>query len=122
MPIITWTKTHNVGNKIIDTQHKKFVDLINEIYDKLLKKEKIVDSDIINLIEFANEHFKTEEEIFKDYPKADEHKKEHQKIKDDLKKYIDNLDHQKVYGLIGFLARWFNKHLSKMDRTYIDYI
>ncbi|MGC8720293.1 MAG: hemerythrin domain-containing protein, partial [Thermodesulforhabdaceae bacterium] len=62
MPLIRWDESLSVGIAEIDDQHKRLVNMINELYDAMLqKKGKAVLSQIIKeMAEYAAVHFATE--------------------------------------------------------------
>ena len=88
----------SVGNSIIDDQHRYLICLMNTIEIALRdnKNKDILKTAIDQLFEYTEYHFIQEERIQQKikFPKAAEHKQEHQRILKDLnsiKQQIDKL-------------------------------
>ncbi len=128
MGIIKWEDKMSVKVKEIDEQHKKLVNMINELHEAMLERKskealgKIIDG----LIEYTDIHFKTEEKYFDKfgYPEADAHKKEHQ---DFVKKVVDfkkGYDEGKLLlslDVMNFLKDWLVNHIMGSDQKYSDF-
>lgn len=124
---IQWSEEHSVNVKEIDDQHKKFIEILNEFYDAITKGsgrgelDKLLDK----ITEYASWHFSTEEGYFDEfkYEGSEEHKKEHQKIKDRISafKHKKGTNEIEYYSdLIDFLEEWLVDHLDVMDKKYIE--
>ena len=90
MEKIQWLGEYNIGLELIDTQHQKLVEILNNLNE--IKKEKNIESLIRvfhDLICYSRIHFFDEEEIMKkiNYPKYEEHKLEHKFFIDKLESY-----------------------------------
>ena len=95
---IIWRDKMSVGNSIIDDQHRYLICLMNTIEIALRNDDDrdILQTAVEQLFEYTEYHFAQEEQIQLKikYPKAVEHKEEHQKILVDLlaiKKQVDAL-------------------------------
>ena len=84
MALMTWKEEYSVNIKVIDSQHKKLVDLLNQIYDatKVGKGKEVLAKILSELVSYTKVHFTTEEEFFKkfSYPGYLQHKNEHDKL------------------------------------------
>jgi hemerythrin len=77
MTAIKWDESYVVGVGVIDEQHKHFVGLLNNLYESLESKHtENVQVIIQDLTDYADHHFKTEEDYFDKlhYPDAEIHK------------------------------------------------
>lgn len=79
---IVWTEEMETGHPVIDRQHKKLVDAINELFGVLLSDD--VDfgkvTEILQfLADYTDFHFSSEEKLMKrvGYPGFDTHKEQH---------------------------------------------
>ncbi len=66
MSLMSWNDKMSVGIAVIDQEHKKLVDLLNELYDGIQAnhaKEKL-GTVLDGLIAYAASHFKREEQFF----------------------------------------------------------
>jgi hemerythrin-like metal-binding protein len=125
--LIKWTSKYSVQSELIDKQHKKLCDMINELYDAFVnarakeKSEKILK----DMAEYAVYHFSTEEDLFEryNYSLTEEHKQEHQafvaKVQEFLNKYQKG-DVMLSYEIMNFLKDWLLNHILVSDHKYID--
>jgi hypothetical protein len=65
MTFIAWEQKYNTGIKEIDTQHKRLVDIINELYDARHSQssQAVLNVILSRLIDYAEYHFDFEEAI-----------------------------------------------------------
>ncbi len=124
---INWDQSFSVEIKQIDQQHKKLVDLVNQLHKGMkagnskLLMGKILDE----LVNYTAEHFKTEEDIFERIKYA--RKEEHERIHEDLVGKV--IEFQKSFhsgnalismDLMNFLKDWLVNHIKGEDRKYIQ--
>lgn len=127
MPIV-WKEEMKVGIVEIDSQHKHFIDLMNEAYqafNNLAPKEQLEEL-IDKIIEHKERHFATEEGYFDryHYEFADEHKEAHRKLSEkviEFKKRFTTEDNLQIAAdLLWFLEDWLVNHLGVYDRKYVS--
>jgi hemerythrin len=127
--MISWTDNLSVGIKEIDDQHKKFLELVNQLHDAVVaKKSHEVESKIIDsLIEYAFYHFTLEERYLdrSNYPHTEQHKKEHEEFVDKIIKF--RKEHEKgklafTIKMINFMNNWWINHVLNSDKKYEPYI
>lgn len=132
--MFVWKKEFELGIKSIDEQHKKLLDIGNQINELILDYSDSHNNftDIYNLIEelknYTVYHFDTEEELFIKYNYSDyeNHKKEHDKFVD----YLDSIDlnhvdeNQKEFlnELLNKIVQWVFRHIITTDFLYKDYL
>ena len=117
-----WNTAFETGITIIDTQHKVIVKTLNELYDIIIEEDNSkIDNIIIELLNYTDYHFNTEEKLFEKYkfPEETEHKLEHknfiEKINEKLnKKKSDDL----AMDLLEFLKDWLVDHILVTDQKY----
>ena len=82
--MFTWNEKYSVGFDEIDTQHKKFLILTDEVRDLIGKgeHENTVLNKVNELFNYAKWHFDTENIYMKKcrYEYVEEHSNEHKKI------------------------------------------
>jgi len=128
--LIKWNDGLSVGIANIDEQHKKFVDIINKLFDARREKTspEVMGKLIDELTDYARVHFKTEELYFEmyDYPEAKEHKEEHDqlvsKVQEFKEKFDDGSDLFVAGNLATFLNTWLSDHLIKIDKKYSRFL
>jgi hemerythrin-like metal-binding protein len=127
--LINWNHDFSVHNEIIDAQHKKLVDIINELHTSLEegKSQQDLQKIVDDLILFIIEHFKTEEHFMvkASYVFFKEHKQEH----DDLVRQALALQAGYRSGkieitkdILDFLHVWLVKHIEGSDTKLIGKI
>lgn len=123
--IFQWTPDYSVNVKELDEQHKKFIAVLNDLYQAILnnRQKEELQGIFAKLDDYLNFHFATEEKYFDkfNYEGSEEHKAEHQKAKDkiaDIKQR--SKDDEKVisFELIDFLEDWLISHVDTMDKKY----
>lgn len=123
-----WRPDFNLGIEEIDKQHRKIVDLINELSEAFMKdtaREKL--SDIFKeLIDYADYHFKDEEALFSahNFPFTAEHIEMHkrfiQKVTNLKQKYEE--DQPVTFRVLGFMKEWLTDHILDADREYASLV
>lgn len=127
MVAIKWDDSYIVGVSVIDEQHKHFVGLLNTLYESLESKhtEKIAEI-IKDLSDYAEHHFKTEEDYFDKlhYPDAEIHKAAHNELRVKVKSFADRHDKPKKLGvdLLFFLERWLLVHFRGADTKFAKFL
>ncbi|MGD0893067.1 MAG: bacteriohemerythrin [Terracidiphilus sp.] len=84
MPFMVWNDRLSVGVGALDDDHKKLVDMINELYDSILagRGAEICSGMIDRLAVYTDDHFAREEALFAqaEYPDAEAHIAVHRRI------------------------------------------
>ena len=124
--IFPWDSSFETGIKEIDHQHKKLVEIINDLATKLVFSQKRIDLDQIfkELIDYARYHFKTEEAIWShhlgNHPSYEKHQKTHSKFTTHIKMLLKELENKPIKEVIenalGFLTEWLVSHILESDR------
>ncbi len=125
MEYIKWRNEFSVGNDEIDSQHKKIIDLINDLYDAFVKKNEELETDRVlkELTDYAKNHFKHEEEMFErlGFNLKTEHIKEHKSFIQKVDKMVsDSKANKKLLSmkLTNFLQKWLVNHILEEDSKY----
>jgi hemerythrin-like metal-binding protein len=122
-----WKKEYYTNIDEVDNQHQHFLNIINDLYDAILKREtdKRLEGIFNDLIDYTEKHFRTEEKYFDEfkYKYTDEHKIEHNLLRERLKELQGQYNTNKTvlsFALIDFLVEWLTNHLEEMDSKYIE--
>ncbi len=129
MSLINWKETYSVGISGIDNQHKKLIEMINNLHDGMIsgKSEESISKVLFDLIEYTTTHFLTEEELFDKYgyPESELHKQQHNKL---VEKVIE-IQNKYHFGeqvltmdLMNFLRDWLNDHIIGSDKKYSSFL
>lgn len=129
MPMLEWNDDLSVMVAEVDEQHKKCVDMVNELYDSMRSSSsdetllKIVD-DMRNYTEF---HFTTEEKLMEQYGfnGLQEHKQEHEEfiakvgqVEGDCQSGKGSLDME----VLNFLSNWLVTHINDTDKKMGEFL
>lgn len=123
-----WRPDFNLGIKEIDDQHKKIIELINELNEAFMHSEAREKLGVIldEMADYANYHFKTEEKLFSEhnYPFAAEHIKLHEAFKEKVIHFKEQFDKglPVTFRVLGFLRKWLTNHILDIDREYVDIV
>lgn len=125
--IFSWNKNLEIGIEEIDIQHKKLVDLINELANNLTTdQESQIAKTFEKLANYADYHFKSEEEVWKnninDKYLLDSHKSTHDsflpKVLEIQEKNKDKSFHEVTEEILLFLIRWLAYHIIDEDKRF----
>ncbi len=125
MTLMVWKEEYGVKIAQIDQQHKRIVDLINQLNEAMSKgKAKDVLGKILDdLVSYCASHFKLEEQLMQanEYPGFAEHKEKHDKMTAkvlNLKKEVDAGRKLISLEVMKFLEQWLDKHILGTDKQY----
>jgi hemerythrin-like metal-binding protein len=125
MPLITWGPKLEIGIGIIDSQHKRLVDLINKL-DEATKEGRAVEAvgeTLKGLIDYTHTHFSTEQELLKEnnYEDYTLHCREHRIFTDQIEIYQDRLNAGSLNlsgNVMSYMRGWLLTHIGSSDRAY----
>ncbi len=125
MAYIEWSPEYSVGVEVFDNQHKKLVEIVNNLHESMLKgKSRSVMAEILDeLIQYTVEHFQTEESLFDQhgYPKESEHRHQHKTLTDQVVAFRNEFlagTTMISIGLLEFLRKWLVEHMQGADMAY----
>ena len=125
MAIIQWSNFFSVGVDIIDEQHKKLIEILNELYDGIQDNngEEAIKDAIPKLVQYTKEHFVTEEKFMLDigYPDFDKHFQRHYKFAEEagnFKAMLERGEHINYLELTVLVSDWLKDHILDEDRDY----
>lgn len=128
MAYFIWGPQYFVGVEELNNQHKKLVDIINQLYKAMEDKSNkaALGSVILELINYTKNHFSTEEAFMKkyEYPDYDLHKKEHEAFVQKVSEFYNDFKANKItlsFEISVFLKNWLIKHICTVDRKYGPY-
>jgi hemerythrin len=123
--LINWSAQYCLGHDQIDSQHKRLVEMINELYDAFSRGEanNVIGDIVDKMIKYTEYHFSTEEKMFEqyEYTLSDEHKGEHDFFVQQAKKFYDEYQSGSAvvpYEVMNFLRDWLIKHILHSDKLF----
>ncbi len=124
--IFPWTANFETGIALIDEQHKRLVDILNQLAAHLANRSDEIKLNEIfeELADYADYHFKSEEKIWSEYFKDDEwfidHEHTHGSFIEEIVALKNNLDKESiddvVYEVVTFLSKWLAYHILDTDK------
>lgn len=134
MKLLNWNdEKMGLGIKIIDEQHKKLLDIINQLSYTINQNSQKQDISIIidKLIDYVQYHFSTEEQLFQQYQNEqfEKHQQDHKKFTQKFISIKNKITNDKVYSdmsaleiteeIFIILTNWFIAHVAGSDRKLI---
>lgn len=125
--MIEWEDKYSVGVSIIDEEHKKLIDIINNVI--AAKQHNNNQNELLKtlneMVEYANTHFKTEETymIKFRYPEYQYHKEEHLDYTNKTLAYQSRVvsgDLHVATEILEYLKSWLVEHIQRTDKKYTD--
>lgn len=124
--LITWSSELNTGIELIDEQHKRIVEYINQLGVAMRRHDYTFVSVVLDeLVDYVMSHFAFEESLLEEahYSLAVPHKAIHcmfiQRIEKCRQQY--NLGHGKevTEKLHSMLKSWLVHHIKREDQAYV---
>ena len=126
---LEWKDEYGVGIDSIDQQHKKLINLINQLQTAVdYSTGEEFERDALNeLVDYTKTHFSYEEGLLRDndYPEYEPHKLQHEtmlkKVEEVLAEYERN-NESAMDNAIDFLKDWLINHINGTDKEYSSYL
>jgi hemerythrin-like metal-binding protein len=129
MPIMVWDDSLSVGISAIDTQHKRLVELLNQLHHSKTtgKGNDVVRQVLEALTNYTVEHFAFEEKLFADhgYRELKAHQEAHEKLVARVSSFVEEWTQGRATmgaELFMFLRGWLNGHIRGSDRAAGRYL
>lgn len=128
--MITWPSVFNTGIEEIDKQHRKLVELINNIFYNINSKSNKSEVLLIfrELYDYVKYHLRYEEAFMLEinYPDFDRHAALHAEFEDDLYDLQIQFENGEDLlslrdKLVKFLMSWLLEHIVEEDSGYAKY-
>ncbi|MEJ5366872.1 MAG: bacteriohemerythrin [Bryobacteraceae bacterium] len=125
MAFVDWKPEYSVGHAEIDQQHRKLVDLINNLHEtmKLGGKPEDLKRILNDLVNYTRYHFGHEEKLMEKagYPDLADHKRVHRAMVEQVEKFRKEVESSRTgfsIKLMGFLKNWLTEHILGTDQKY----
>lgn len=127
MAFMEWTPALELGIQQIDSQHKKLVDMMNELHAAMKEGRGAQKGPVIikKLVDYTEYHFGDEEKFQQSFNYTDfaNHKKVHISITAKLRGLEEraNAGSTTVQSeLLRFMRDWLVGHIQQTDKQYAD--
>lgn len=125
-----WKPEYSVGNRTLDMQHKRLLELCKRVSNYQCDKSKAgIDAFhvILNdLVFYATKHFEIEEQVLREigYPKLSEQQQEHDEYSEKMVDFLlaaigGEIDKT---SLQAYLEKWWIDHILVSDMEYSDFL
>jgi hemerythrin len=125
MALIEWSPAYGVKVKKFDEQHKKLVDLINQLHDAMKSGQGNTMIGIVlqSLIAYTSTHFAEEIKMMQAnaYPDLAKHQAEHEKFVKQVVEFQQKFQDGSAMlsmTILSFLKEWLVKHIQVEDKKY----
>ncbi len=126
--LIVWGPKIQIGINVIDQQHKRLIDLINDLHlaMKQRKGTQVLSRIMKGLVDYTVEHFTYEEGLQNKagYPDLENHKEIHKKLVEKVEVYQNKIysgEKLVTKDLSDFLKDWLVNHILGTDTKYVPY-
>ena len=128
MARIEWTEELSVGVPELDAQHRRWIEMINELHDTLLHGSAddlvtVTGRMLQGMADYVAEHFRTEEAYMErvGFEGVEEHRRVHRRFSQRVQRYLE--EHESGVTLLNTslmkeLMNWLTDHIAAMDKQY----
>lgn len=126
---VAWKSDYSVGIDSIDRQHKKLVNLINQLQTAAdYSTGEDLEREVLDeLVDYTRTHFSYEEGLMEQngYPDFKPHQAQHikmiRKVEDILTEYEQN-HAVAMQDAVDFLRDWLINHINDTDKQYSEFL
>lgn len=124
MAYLVWQEDLDTGIQVIDSQHKRIVEMINQLHDAQAQHDRVLLGSVIEeLVDYTISHFAFEETLLEDsgYQFTRAHKKVHELFIKRVSDYRMRFEagEDVAEELKGLLGRWLFNHIRNDDANYV---
>jgi len=124
--MIEWNAEYEIGIPVIDAQHRRIVDYINEVeaLDSTIDKEEKLSEILTLLVDYTLSHFEFEEALMEEaeFPELVEHQLTHSAFKNQIELLRQRLTNGEDIAnvLYDVLKQWLIGHIREDDSSYAN--
>ena len=126
---VEWKDDYSVGIDSIDQQHKKLLNLINQLQTAVdySTGEEFEREALDELVDYTKTHFTFEEGLMEQngYPDFEPHKAQHVKMIKEVERVLSiyEKDHDTAMdNAVNFLKDWLINHINGTDKEYSSFL
>lgn len=129
MPKIVWTEEFSVGVPKLDDQHKKWIDMINEMHDTLMAAEAkglkdIGEKTLRAIVDYGEQHFADEEKYMEEirYKDIEEHRTLHEVFRLNVRANLHSIEEGELIlnrDIMKEMLLWLENHILFEDKKYV---
>ena len=120
MPILAWDDAFSVGVPAFDAHHRDLLVIINALYDQAQAGATAASLASLcdELIDHTVRHFDNEEARFEGYPRASEHRRMHDKLKERVVAFRQELTSGNAVDGTKLITDWLAHHITGEDKNF----
>ncbi len=129
MTFMSWRSQYAVGVHLIDTEHHKLFDIINEFHEACARGEgrKEIQHLLNRLVAYAEEHFQHEEALMSEhgFPDLDRHRTLHANLVTSVFEINETFSADPARAgaeTLQFVHRWLQDHILHEDMEIADFL
>ena len=127
MALLLWQDNLNTGIQVIDDQHRRIVEMINQLHAAQTGGSQLVVAEVIDeLVDYTMSHFAFEEELMEEagYPFCAAHKRVHEVFGKRVSEYRMRFQSGEdvTDELRNMLSRWLFNHIRGDDNAYAEHV
>ena len=126
---VEWKDDYSVGIDSIDQQHKKLLNLINQLQTAVdySTGEQFEREALDELVDYTKTHFTYEEGLMRDndYPDFEPHKAQHEKMFEKVSEVLAEYEQDQDTAMANaaeYLKDWLINHINGTDKEYSSYL
>jgi hemerythrin len=124
-----WSESYSVHITVLDNQHRRLVATINELNQALHSGMgcSVMDSVLEKLMEYATEHFQSEEALMEQhhFPGLHTHRCRHEEFRQKMGLFFEAHRAGKPcvpVSVMLYMEKWLKEHMLKTDQLYSSYL
>jgi hemerythrin len=124
---INWNESFSVGHSDMDAQHRRIIDIINELFRAIRQDTEAMPEIVHRLVAYSRTHLADEEQLMAsvNYPRLEEHSALHRQYVSQVNVYVANLKRGAPVDereMLDFLKKWWTEHIRQVDQQYRPYL
>lgn len=124
---LKWTADLSIGIELIDAQHKRIVDYINQLNEaRQTGEKKAVGLVLEGLADYTLSHFGFEEAVMTAarFSGTAQHRRDHERFARQLAEYGHRyaLGEEVAAEVLDTLNKWLLNHIKREDHDYMDQV
>lgn len=125
MALLNWSRDYQLGHAVIDAEHRRLFDLINDFhYLFLASRDTREVLRLLNaLVLYSETHFRHEEQLMSeaDYPELAAHRDIHARLFETIFALQEKFEAGAVKAeseAVAFLRTWLTDHIAEEDKAF----
>jgi len=123
----SWDSSLSVGIDVIDGQHRRIVDYLNDLDEAHRNQDRDKVSEVLHaLVDYTITHLAFEEQLMEKagYPLTEPHQRVHQAFVERINRYREQHQAGKevTRKLMSDLKLWLGNHIRNDDKHYAPYV